>query len=295
MKNLITDKFIIEKDEDGYGYDVVVVTSKWSEEIKEYIKDNKIKGLYLNDARGWEGDNIEFLKELPELEYFKIIDYSIEDVSPVHYLKNIRILKIYTYCNTELNFLEFPYLEDCGFEWRTRAKTIFKCKGLKKLFINCYKGKDSKVFSNLKNLEELKLYTCPLPDIEGFGELRKLRHLDIAYFRKLTSLKGIEKLTEMKILELNTCRKIRRIDEIRYLKKLEELSLINMGEIESLKPIEGLENLRAVIFYDDTNIVDGDLTPLTRLKKLESVAFMDRKHYKPRREYIERLLEKRKK
>jgi hypothetical protein len=85
-------------------------------------------------------------------------------------------------------------------------------------------------------------------------------------------------------LEVHTCRAIRRIDEIRSLSRLKKLHLNNDGEIESLKPIADLTKLESVLFYESTDIVDGDLSPLLRLKSLSRVSFRNRRHYSHRRE-----------
>jgi hypothetical protein len=44
-------------------------------------------------------------------------------------------------------------------------------------------------------------------------------------------------------------------------------------------PLQTSRNL----FYESTNIVDGDLSPLTRQKNLSSVSFQDRRHYSHKR------------
>ena len=59
--------------------------------------------------------------------------------------------------------------------------------------------------------------------------------------------------------------------------------LSNGGLIQSLGALEGLENLERFTFYETTNIVDGDLSPIFMLPNLRSVAFQERRHYSHKR------------
>ncbi len=65
--------------------------------------------------------------------------------------------------------------------------------------------------------------------------------------------------------------------------KLRTLDLNNDGEIASLKPLDKLIRLERVTFYETTNILDGDLSPIIS-KNLSRVAFKNRRHYSHTRE-----------
>ena len=106
----------------------------------------------------------------------------------------------------------------------------------------------------------------------------------MANLKRLESLAGIEGLEALEELEIHTCRAIRSIDEIGSLSNLKKLRLNNDGEIESLKPLEKLSTLEEVSFYESTNILDGDLSPLLRQNRLSRVSFQNRRHYTHRRE-----------
>jgi len=252
--------------------------------MSSYLLDNGVVELELNTGKNWRGDDVSFLAELPQLLSLIIIDYSISSVEPIHFLQNLRKLKIFTYCKTEIKFAAFPLLEDCSLEWRPKSTSLFDCLSLKKLFINRYNGKDTSEFAKLINLESLAILNASIGNLHGLETLKKLRFLRLGNLRRLTSLDGIEKLTNLEELNLNTCRAISSINEVAALTKLRKLYFNNGGEIESLKPLEKLELLEAVIFYASTNIVDGDLSPLLCLKNLNKISFQNRRHYSHRRE-----------
>jgi hypothetical protein len=72
---------------------------------------------------------------------------------------------------------------------------------------------------------------------------------------------------------------------------LKKLHLNNGGAIASLKPLLNLDGLESVMFYESTNIVDGDLSPLLRQKNLARISFQNRRHYSHQRIFWRGLLE----
>ncbi len=270
--------------EDGQYGRRAVITSAWAPEISRYLLANNVLELELNHAKGWRGSDLSFLEALPQLRAFKIIDWGISCVQPIHFLHELRALDVMTYCKTAIRFSEYRHLEDCGLEWRPKCDSLFSCTTLRKLFINSYKKKDVDAFSELINLESLAILNAPVENLRGLSSLNLLRHLRLGNLRRLTSLAGIEGLTALEELNVDTCRRIGSIDEVASLSRLRKLHLSNSGEIESLKPLQELTGLEWVTFAESTNIRDGDISPLLRQKNLSRVSFQNRRHYSHRRE-----------
>ncbi len=272
------------KLEDGeYGLRAVV-TSAWAPDMARYLLAHNVLELELNYAKGWHGNDLSFLKQLPQLRAFKIIDWGISSVQPIHFLHDLRRLDVMTHCKTPITFSEFPELEDCSLEWRPKSELLFSCTTLKKLFVNRYNAKDVDSFSNLVNLESLAILNAPVNNLRGLSPLKRLKYLRLANLRQITSLAGIEGLADLEELNLDTCRAIDSIGEVGSLSGLRKLHVSNAGEIESLKPLEKLSDLEWVTFVESTNIRDGDLSPLLRQKNLSRVSFQNRRHYSHRRE-----------
>jgi hypothetical protein len=143
-----------------------VVTSTWSQKIAQYMLDNRIVELELNHAKGWRGDDLSFLATIPQLRSFKIIDFKISSVKPIHLLHQLRALEVITYCNSEIRFSAYPQLEECALEWRPKATSLFDCKTLKKLFVNRYNGKDLAPFARLFDLESLAILNAPVENLQ---------------------------------------------------------------------------------------------------------------------------------
>jgi Leucine-rich repeat (LRR) protein len=270
-------------DNGNYGLRAIP-DSKWSEDLTAYVRDKGVVELELNVAKGWNGDDISFLSALPNLKAFEIFDFGIDSVKPIHHLHALKKLGVTTYCSTEIDFGAFPELENCTLEWRPKATSLFERITLSKLLVNRYKGKDIGPFGKLVNLEALAILNAPVHNLEGLRGLSRLRFLRLANLPRLTSLAGVEGLSRLEALEVHTCRQIHSIKEIGSLTNLRTLYLNNDGGIESLKPLDSLTALESVGFYESTDIIDGDLSPLMRLKKLSKLFFQNRRHYSHRRE-----------
>lgn len=270
--------------EDGMYGRRAVITGAWSDEMTDFLVDNGIVELELNDGKGWRGSDLFFLAKLTHLKSFKIIDLKISSVEPIHFLHELRALEVTTYCKTGIRFSAFPGLEECALEWRSNSDSLFDCITLKKLFTNRYPGGDISPFGKLINLESLAILNSPVKTLLGLSTLTKLRSLRLANLSRLTSLDGIEEMADLEDLDVNTCRSLGSIDAVSFLPQLRKLYLNNDGKISSLKPLKKLHGLEAVLFYESTNILDGDLSPLLLQSNLCRVSFQNRRHYTHRRE-----------
>jgi Leucine-rich repeat (LRR) protein len=264
--------------EDGVFGRRMVMKSGWSSDALSAAQSLGVRELELNYAKGWADHDYTFLSQLSELETLEITDWNATDVTPIHAVPGLRRLKVFTYCKTAIDFSRFPSVEECSLEWRTNAGSLFEHTGLRKLFINKYPGKDLAAFERV-NLESLSLASPKLDTLEGIDALKGLMFLGIYVARRLTSLEGLQRLRRLTRLEINDCPKVGDISPVTDLRGLEELQLCNDGEIETLRPLAGHETLRVFLFYESTNIRDGDLSVLKELPNLEHVAFVDRRHY----------------
>jgi hypothetical protein len=163
--------------EDGKYGRRVILCSPWSYSMRHKLRDVDFVELELNQARGWTGNDVFFVKDFPFLLSIDILDLRIQDIGPIHYLHALKRLGVTTYCSTEIRFSEFPELEDCALEWRPLANSLFDCRGLKRLFINRYDAKSTDSFSGLANLESLAILNAPIESLRGLRPLAKLRFL----------------------------------------------------------------------------------------------------------------------
>ncbi len=261
----------------------LVMQGPWSPSALEAVRDGEITELELNYSKGWVTDDYCFLRQLPELSGLELTDWNATDVDAINDLRSLRRVKVFTYCKTELRFSGLPLLEDCSLEWRSKASSLFAHRGLRKVFINKCPLKDLRAISTMTSLESLSLASPKLETLQGIEALTALTFLGLYVARRLTSVDGVEAVPNLVQLEVNDCPKVRNIAPLGALHRLRKLQLCNDGDIETIRPLRELKELEQFLFYESTNVLDGDLSPLKSLPKLEHVTFMDRKHYSHRR------------
>lgn len=260
----------------------MVATGPWTEAAAEFATAQGICELELNYAKGWTGPDISFLESMPHLVALDVAHLQLKDVTPVNGLPLLRYLGIHTYCKSELKFSNWPDMEEVALdEWRPKAASLFRHPGIRRVFLSKWsQGEDLSSFAEMRQLQKLQIYSSSrLRSLGGVEQLGQLRHLEIAGATRLASLQGLQALTDLQYLELHTCRRVADIGPIAHLQKLKDLLLCNCGGIESFRPLLGLKSLESVIFYESTDVLDGDLSPLRELPNLRSVAFMERAHY----------------
>lgn len=262
----------------------VTLTGPWTPAITDYMQRNNVLELYLNHALGWSGTSLSFLSTLPDLVAFGILDFTIKDVAPIHYLTALRSLEVSTYCSTVIDFHQFSELESCIFYWRAGSESLFERATMRRLFLNRYSGVSSQPIADLAALEELSIANSAIVEARHLAVLSRLRFLGLYNLKRLSSLLGLQELVKLEALEVNGCKAIKRIDELSPLVHLRRLQLNDDGPIASLAPLRSAVSLEDVLFYESTNIVDGDLTPLTSLPRLRHISFQNRRHYSHTRE-----------
>jgi hypothetical protein len=283
----MAEAFTIEKGKRGL---MLVARSAWSDAMASAVRERGLLELELNYAKGFVGKDLSFLKDLTGLQVLLLTHRTIEDVSPVQHLRELRVLELNTYCKTAIDFTRFPALEECALEWRAGAASLFSAAALTKLFVNGYTGQRADKFARLSALRSLALANSALRALDGLGELPRLNFLGLYNLKKLKSLDGVERLTSLEHLEVNGCRNVESLDPLASLSNLRRLHFCDDGHIQSLRPLSGLKNLEEVLFYESTHILDGDLSPLAGLPKLRKVWFEDRNHYSEGRGELQALV-----
>jgi len=261
-----------------------VIRSEWQEEYLTKLIQNNVKELELNDGKGWHSKNVDFLEFLPNLTAMTLINFKIDCIQGVQYLKKLNYLNLLTYCRDAINFKCFPELIDCSFEWINGSESLFAVDSLKSLSVNNYKEVESNLFSNLINLEKLEIMNSNMECISAITPLTNLKSLHLANLNKLDAVSGIQELLNLEELEIQKCKNVSEVTEIFELKKLRRLLLLDMGKINTIIGIENLTELEYLFFYESTNIIDGDLSSIWKLNKLAKISFQNRRHYSHNRE-----------
>jgi len=271
-----------------YGRTTLHVDSDRIEECMKYYREMKIDSLCVNPVRGYRVNNLEFLRDYVEdiKELTIVAPWAFQfDLSPVLTLSNLQSL---TLSDTEpLPLNEFPQLKKFYGYWH-KELNLDGCEKLELLSLSRYKSKtkDMTEFPELPSLIDLELVQTTLTSFAGISRLQRLRRLELAYLTKLETLDDVLDLPGLQVLDVLTCKKIKNAANIRALKKLRTFKLNDCGEIPTLNFINDMPALEEFRFVD-TNVLDGDLTPLLKLKW---VGFLNKKHYSHTSEELDAIL-----
>ena len=259
------------------------------EQAASYMQIRGILRLEVNNAIFKYADT--FLQSLPAkfafITGFSIIHRTTVDIAwIVEFGSRLRDISVQTSCDTPIDFSVFPELRHCRVMWRKKRRSVWGCRFLEFLQLDYYKEHSIAAVSQLSRLRELRVNNSPLRSLSGIETLA-LRTLCLINVSRLESLAEVGALTDLEELDINGGKRIQNLDPIRNCTKLRELTFCNVGEIPSLGFLRDLKSLEAVWFYEDTNVLDGDMTPLLS-PGIKKVAFMKRKHYSHTREQVER-------
>ncbi|MEO8515930.1 MAG: hypothetical protein ABI426_04255 [Flavobacterium sp.] len=273
------------------------------------IKKLNIKEIELNDLFGFNMFDLNFVDQINWVEGIKIIKSDGVNSNDLKRLENIRKF-VNNYSSEPVDFLSFKKLEKADILWSKGRENILECENLESLTIHKLKLKDLKDFKKLKNLKNLSLINSSLESLEGIEDLENLESLEICINKNLNNLTSLSKLNNLKWLKLEKCSKLEDITPIKdcidisfisildckkiinnevifKLIHLNVLAINNSGEIKSIHGIEEMKNLERFIIYN-SNVIDGDLKPLIRLKNLKWCKFSDKKHYNLKYEEVEK-------
>lgn len=238
--------------------------------------------------------DLSFLSDFPDLLYLELVDQPKIKTAPLQALNNLRGLRIET-PGTGIDFGWFPLLEVFVGDWHPDNKNVQQCRELRTLQAWNFKpeSKDLTELAHIVRLDRLKLVKTNLESLRGIETLEDLRHCEIAYAPQLRSLSALaEGEHQLRELSLSNAKNIEDFRPIAGCRWLRTLKLGTCAPLPDLKWLEPLRRLDSFAFVE-TNVADGDLRPLLQLPELRYAGSMDKKHYNPRIDELNRQLQAR--
>jgi Leucine-rich repeat (LRR) protein len=228
---------------------------------------------------GWEGSDVSFLAELPELKSVEIYSWSLRDASVIGSLRELRAVGLECDLRVSIALASLPKLEVFKGRWKAALASLFQCHGLKRLNVVNWPNSDLTVLADMTGLTELLLSSRKLSSLEGVAKLGALEWLDVDRCPSLSSLEPIRACRMLRHLEVTSCKGFRDIEPVGALKHLQVIHLDDDGEIETLAPLQTCLELEHVSFFGTTQIKDGAISVLERLPKLRTLVFAPRRAY----------------
>lgn len=167
----------------------------------------------------------------------------------------------------------------CNYKDNPKTKTDFDEVEYAMTFYFKHKGLSFDPLSKSDKLLYLEMNWANFKDLSGIERYSNLKRLELHYCLKLENDKGISSLKDsLGFLHINQSKKFISSSELLELKKLRVLSLNACAPIDNLRFLSNFPNLIDFRFVD-TNILDGDLTPIIEHPTIRTVGFLNKRHY----------------
>ncbi|MBC7817668.1 MAG: hypothetical protein IAG10_12310 [Planctomycetaceae bacterium] len=264
---------------------VSVTPENQSQALEAFNKESKFSGLRVSGIAG-----LSFLAH-SNLRYLEIVNQKRVNTRPLDGLSNLRGLRLET-PGTGIDFSCFPELEVFVGDWHIDNSNVHCCEELRQLRVWHFKPRslDLSDIANTTRLEWLQLAQTGIASLAGLETLEDLRYCEIAYAPKLESLDVLKSdRNEIRELSFAKAKKIASYESIAALRHLRRLKLSDCASMPNLKWTEGMDQLDFFSLVE-TNVEDGDLSPLLQLPKLRYVGTSNKKHYNYKSETLKEML-----
>lgn len=263
----------------------LVVTGAWHEEMRRALSLDGVDGLVLNYARGFQGRNLEFVKNLP-IRRLKVTARTLDDLDPIYSLgPHLLELGLVVSSRARLDLGQLPSLTGLNADWPVISASIGDAVAVADLYISSYDGVDFVPLRDLRSLQSLMMKDRPrLESLNGLGAFPELTHLSIVLAVRLEDFSALRTETNESLLvnlSLQACSGLNNLDDLTSLTNLRRLNVAACGDIASLSPLAKLQELRELIMYESTRVLDDDLSPLLHLPHLVRLAAKSRRSYRP--------------
>ncbi|MCR9228450.1 MAG: hypothetical protein NXH90_13610 [Flavobacteriaceae bacterium] len=218
--------------------------------------------------------NIGFLGK-PVFKNIKVLNiYAREDsnldLTVTYHMKQLTKLQVTYFYEGTIDFSHFPELTEVKLRLGKKTKNFGTLVNLKKAYLSCPDFEDLSTFGNLSKLKSLELTNMvQCKSLNGISGLIKLTELTISEAPNLKSLDGLETLSNTLVkLKINET-SVNDISPIGKLKKLKTVELSRFKEIMDMSPLGELEKLNSIhlgIIQKCNSL--GFLARLPKLKKL---------------------------
>ncbi len=238
--------------------------------------------------------DLSFLAEFQDLRYLEIVDQRQVNTRYLDGLANLRGLRL-KMPGAGLDFSCFPLLEVFVGDWHADNSNVHRCDELRGLRVWQFKPKSRNLsdIANTTRLECLALTQTGIASLEGLETLEDLRYFEMAYAPNVASLDVLTPgQIQLREIEIQNAKRIAAYRPLAELCRLRRLKLTACAPMSDLKWTSGLDYLDFFSFVD-TDVEDGDLSPLLRLRRLRYVGTMDKKHYNYKCDALNELLIKR--
>lgn len=254
------------------------------------FQEEEMAGIHISSIGAYKARNLDFLREYPNVNTVLVSDGQGIDLEGLTYLANLKHLTLDHY-DTPIPLSRFAKLKTFKGEWSTGLDFEHGCSCLQFLTLCKYKARDLTAFPYIPSLLDLELIQPTIASLDGIERYVHLKNLQFFRCLQLTSISAITGLDdgEIEYIAFRQCKKIKDIESLGELSHVKRITLETCGAVDSLAFFLGCRELEGVGFFE-TDVLDGDLSPLLRLPHLSFVGMSDKRHFSHTKLEINRLL-----
>jgi len=246
-------------------------------------------GLNISGVR-----DLSFLEQFPDMLYLEIRCDKPIKAGALESLQNLRGLYFESPASG-IDFSSFPHLEVYSGGWHKGHTNFDLCPALHRIALRNFNpaSGDFSSLANCRRLDTLDIVRSTISSLDGIETLEDLRVLEIAYMTKLESLDAFKNCQPgLRVLSIERAKRIRSCQPIASLSCLKDLRLFGCAAMPDVKWTSGMNWLEHFAFVE-TDVIDGDLTPLLKLERLRYIGTEDKRHYNYKmHEFIEMLAQR---
>jgi hypothetical protein len=276
----MTESFFISKKA---TVPTLILQGEWTSSAAQYMREHGLIGLRLSGYLGWRSSTLDFLREVPFLEYLDILTTKLQDITGLYALKELSYLTLEGR-TPPLDFSRLPRLRTLalGRVSPQVLRDLGKAQTIRKLALTHPKPNSLQVLGQLPALEEVGISSAQINDLSFASFTPCLRRLSLVMCNSMKTLAGLQNAGDLIHFSIEQAKSLSDISSLSHLARLRTLILKECPNIESISPLKSLPSLESVELLQTTNVKDGDLSPLLTMPKLRNVNFIDRLHYSNR-------------
>lgn len=252
--------------------------------------EEDMAGIHISSLGAYKSSDLEFLRKYPSVRLVLVSDGTGIDLKGLAYLADMEHLTLDHY-DAPIPLSGFATLKTFAGEWSRGLDFEHGCESLRSLTLSKYKAKDLDAFPCIPSLSELELMQPSIASLDGIERHLHIEKLQFFRCLQLTSIGAIAGLKDgdLEYIAFRQCKKINDVEALGELSHVKNITLETCGAVDSLKFLLGCQELEGVGFFE-TDVLDGDLSPLLQLPHLSFVGMSDKRHFSHTKSEIIRLL-----
>lgn len=191
----------------------------------------------------------------------------------IYNLKEMRNICFQDKQKFTIDISRFTKLQHLGSDYWKGLVNLDKAYSLTSMVICKYPFSNLSLFSELRNLQILHIYSSQIRSLDGIEKL-PIKELCLAINNKLEDIHKINEISTLERLDIERCKMLTDFTFLRGNTYIQDLLI---DKPDSIDFIMSMPNLKKINFW---NCKDGNMNPLLQSQSLEIINFYpNKKHY----------------